>query len=53
MVMKELFEGKEAYRCEICGFHYENEADAESCEEACSEGVCSNEITAKALERKG
>ncbi|MBS1263557.1 MAG: hypothetical protein MAG715_00740 [Methanonatronarchaeales archaeon] len=52
MVVMEQFKREETYRCEVCGFHYEAKGDAEACEEGCEEGICRNDVTAKALERR-
>ncbi|MDY6770676.1 MAG: hypothetical protein SV186_01825 [Candidatus Nanohaloarchaea archaeon] len=52
MVTEEMFDGREAYRCDVCGFHYETENDAAACEEYCdTHGSCSSEITRRSLER--
>ena len=52
MVVKEKFEGQESFRCEECGFHFEEEDTAERCENYCrKKGMCNSEITKKALER--
>lgn len=45
-------EGRDFFRCEECGFHFESRELAERCEKSCSEqGVCSSEITAESVER--
>lgn len=52
MVEKIEYEGKEAFRCKACGFHYLKRADAEKCEDFCNEkGMCKSEITGKSMER--
>lgn len=44
---------KEPYRCEECGFHYENREMAEKCEAWCKEHhSCNLEITSHALENQ-
>jgi hypothetical protein len=54
MVKKEEFEGREAFACEACGFHYEYREDAEQCEEFCTEkGTCNSEVTSRSFERSG
>lgn len=54
MVLEERFDGDDAFRCEVCGFHYEEQATAERCEDFCREhGSCSSTITEQALERRG
>lgn len=52
MVKEEHFKGKSTFKCEVCGFHYENKEDAEACEKFCTEHkTCSLEITKKSIER--
>ncbi|MFQ6010269.1 MAG: hypothetical protein ACE5J7_04085 [Candidatus Aenigmatarchaeota archaeon] len=54
MVKEESFKGKDAFRCEACGFHYTQKKDAEACEKFCTEHRgCSLEITKKSMEREG
>lgn len=44
---------KELYRCEECGFHYQDKALAEKCEVWCKEHKsCNIEITSHAEENK-
>ncbi|MFB6166888.1 MAG: hypothetical protein ABEJ62_01350 [Candidatus Nanohaloarchaea archaeon] len=54
MVTRESFDGQEAFKCDICGFHYAEREDAEECEEFCEtyEG-CSTRLAQKALETGG
>ncbi len=41
------------YQCEACGFHYEDEAQAEKCEAWCTaHQSCNIEITKAAIENK-
>lgn len=52
MVEEDVYEGKKAYRCEECDFHYKSRKKAEKCEENClNHNVCKNEITIDSLER--
>ena len=53
-MVKVIHEGnKELYRCEECGFHYEDRQMAETCEAWCREHhTCNIEITAHAQENK-
>ncbi|MDP3953710.1 MAG: hypothetical protein Q8P99_02740 [bacterium] len=45
--------GKELSQCEECGFHYEDEKQAEDCEKWCREHhSCNIQITADAIESK-
>lgn len=54
MVKEELFKGKNAFRCEVCGLHYANKEDAEACEEFCTKyKSCSVEIIKKSIEQGG
>lgn len=54
MVREDRFEGREAYRCGECGFHYARQAQAERCEAFCREhDACSTAIIQDALERGG
>ncbi|MDY6789374.1 MAG: hypothetical protein SVV03_05445 [Candidatus Nanohaloarchaea archaeon] len=51
MVVKEQFEGDEAYKCEDCGFHYSDKETAEKCEDYCKQhSGCSSKLAQKALE---
>ena len=46
-------EGKQTYRCDECGFLYEDKEIADKCEAWCKEHhSCNLEITAHALENK-
>lgn len=52
MVLEEEFNGVDSFKCEECGFHFEEKDLAEKCESYCRDkGVCSSEITKNALER--
>jgi hypothetical protein len=52
MVCRDDFQGQESFKCEECGFHYEEKELAEKCEEFCREkGVCNFDITTESLER--
>lgn len=50
MVRREIFEGKQVYVCEECGFGYSEKRLALMCEEFCKRvGACSGEITKLAI----
>ncbi|MFB6158624.1 MAG: hypothetical protein ABEJ95_03085 [Candidatus Nanohalobium sp.] len=51
MVVKEEYQGQETFKCEVCGFHYQEKSKAEECEEFCESGGCSSEITKHSIER--
>jgi hypothetical protein len=52
MVEKEEFEGQESFRCEECGFHYEERRKVEECEEHCRDyDACDTRIAENSLER--
>jgi hypothetical protein len=52
MVKKEKFEGQRSFKCEECGFHYENRKMAEECEEHCRDfDACDTRIVKNSLER--
>lgn len=54
MVDKEEYKGETVYHCEVCGFHYRDRELAEQCETHCRDhNSCSDEITAKSIERTG
>lgn len=51
MVVDEQYHGRDAYRCEICGFHYTVRDDARACEDYCrTHDGCSSKLAKRALE---
>lgn len=50
MVRKVKLDEREVYICEVCGFGYEDEKIAETCQRHClTHKACSLEITSKAV----
>ena len=50
MVREESEDGREIYRCEVCGYGYADAKTAGECQQYCSTNEsCSLEITAKAI----
>lgn len=45
MILPIQKDGKEVYKCEECGFTFENQEHAHTCETSCSsKGICNNEM---------
>lgn len=54
MVEIEEYKGEMVYHCEVCDLHYYDKDLAKKCETCCrTHGACSDEITAKSIERSG
>lgn len=54
MVTEEQFNGQDTYKCEVCGFHFQTQENAQACEDYCNtHGGCSSDLAQKALETGG
>ena len=50
---KSYYKNKVCFSCEMCGFLYEDEEDAKTCEDWCTKyHTCNLELTKKAMNNK-